>query len=124
MRSEQGDVSAQTVIAVPVIFLTLMIAVQATVFMHSAHVASVAAMNAASQGAVTEGSDVAALAAAIQTVAELSGRLTDSPQVVRDQDSVTVTVRLEVPEVAPFFDLTVTRTAREPIERFVSEVER
>jgi hypothetical protein len=35
-----------------------------------------------------------------------------------------VRVSLAVPRVAPFFDLTVTRTAREPIERFVSEIER
>ena len=124
MRSERGEVSAQTVIAIPVVFLFLMLAVQATVYVHTAHVASVAAMNAASIGAAAGGSDIVALAEAARTVAELSGRVSAMPSVVRDGGTVRVTVSLSVPEVAPFFDLTVTRSAREPLERFVSEIER
>jgi hypothetical protein len=124
MRYERGDVSAQTVIAIPIVFMFLMMAVQATVYVHTAHVASVAAMNAASIGAMVEGTDVAALAVASRTVAELSGRPRALPTLYRDGTNVVVTVSLAVPEVAPFFDLTVTRTAREPIERFVAETER
>jgi hypothetical protein len=124
MRGEPGEISAQTVIAIPVVFMFLMLAVQATVFVHSAHVASVAAMNAASLGAMADGTDVTALAEATRTIAELSGRAHGLPSFRRDGNSVEVTVSLAVPQVAPFFDLTVTRSARERIERFVPESER
>lgn len=124
MRTERGEVSAQTVIAIPVVFAFLMLAIQATVYVHTAHVASVAAMNAATVGASSGGSDVGALAEAAHTIAELSARSSAFPTITRDGENVQVTVHLSVPQVAPFFDLTVTRTAREPIERFISEIER
>lgn len=124
MQVERGEVSAQTVIAIPVVFLFLMIAVQATVYVHTAHVASVAAMNAAALGASAGGSDIGALTEAAYTIAELSARSSEAPTVLRDGETVLVQVSLAVPRVAPFFDLTVTRSAREPIERFVSEIDR
>jgi hypothetical protein len=124
MRRESGEVSAQTVIAIPVVFMFLMLAVQATVYVHAAHVAAVAATNGASAGAAVGGTDVAALAEATRTIAELSGRAHTLPSFVRGEGSVEVTVRLAVPRVAPFFDLTVTRSARDRIERYVPETER
>jgi hypothetical protein len=33
-------------------------------------------------------------------------------------------VRLRVPQVAPFFSFTVTRIAHEPLERYISEMDR
>lgn len=124
MRQESGEVSAQTVIAIPVVFMFLMLAVQATVYIHAAHVAAVAATNGASAGASVGGTDVSALAEATRTIADLSGRARVLPTFVRGEDSVGVTVSLAVPRVAPFFDLTVTRSVRDRIERFVPETER
>ena len=124
MNREPGEVSAQTVIAVPVVFLMLMMAVQATVYVHAAHVAAVAATRGASTGAMIDGTDVAALSEATRTIAELSGRPSALPSFVRREGSVEVTVRLAVPRVAPFFDLVVTRSARAREERYVPETER
>ena len=124
MRHESGEVSAQTVIAVPVVFMMLMMAVQATVYVHTAHVAAVAAARGASAGAMIGGTDVAALSEATKTIAELSARAASMPSFVRDNGSVEVTVYMTVPRVAPFFELVVTRSARAREERYVPETER
>jgi hypothetical protein len=46
------------------------------------------------------------------------------PQAVITTNEVVVTVRLRVPRVAPFFSFTVTRVAHEPLERYISEIDR
>jgi hypothetical protein len=124
MRRESGEVSAQTVIALPVVFMMLMMAVQATVYVHAAHVAAVAAARGASAGAMIGGTDVAAVSEATSTLADLSARANAMPSFVRRDGSVEVTVAVAVPRVAPFFDLVVTRSAYAREERYVPETER
>jgi hypothetical protein len=107
-----------------VVFSLLLMAIQGAVFFHTANIASVAAAQSAAAGAAVDGGLLPALDTAARTIAELSGQSYSFPQAVMTTDEVVVTVRLRVPQVAPFFSFTVTRVAHEPLERYISEVDR
>jgi hypothetical protein len=99
-------------------------AVQGAVYMHTAHVASASAARGASAGASMNGGVIAALDAAVRSVAELSAQLVEEPQATIGDELVAVTVNLRVPQVAPFFNFNVSRTVVEPLERFIPEGDR
>ena len=99
-------------------------AVQGAVYMHTAHVASASAARGASAGASMNGGVIAALDAAVRSVAELSAQLVEEPQATIGDELVAVTVNLRVPQVAPFFKFNVSRTVVEPLERFIPEGDR
>jgi hypothetical protein len=99
-------------------------AVQGAIYMHTAHIASASAARGATAGAAMNGDTIAALDAAIRSVAELSAQLVEEPQATISDNDVLVTVNLRVPQVSPFFHLNVSRTVIEPRERFVPENER
>jgi hypothetical protein len=107
-----------------VVFSLLLMAIQGAVFFHTANIASVAAAQSAAAGAAVDGGMLPALDKAARTIAELSGQSYSLPQAVITTDEVVVTVRLRVPQVAPFFSFTVTRVAHEPLERYISEMDR
>jgi len=123
-RSDAGEVSAEVVLAVPTVFLVVLLAIQLAMYVHTANVASVAAATGAAATAAVGGGPSAGTAAAVRTVVDLSGRLASPPSIEWRDGEVAVTVELSVPKVAPFMDLRVGRTAREPRERFVPEDER
>lgn len=116
--------SAETVLTIPIVFLVMLIAIQAAVFMHTAHVAQVSATEGASAAARYGGGVAAGAEATAKAIAELRSTATDIPRVSIVDGLAEVEVGLRVPRVAPFFDFVVTRTAREPVERFVAPDER
>lgn len=125
---DRGEVSTQVIVVVPVIVLLLTLAVQAALVYHSAAVASAAAARGAS---LASGAEFAGLSAAVSgvfaasdTVTELGGQLASTPEVAMANGTVTFTVSVRVPRVAPFFPSSVTRTVIEPLERASSEPER
>lgn len=121
---ESGETTTQVVLAVPVVLSLVLMAVQGAVYMHTAHVASASAARGATAGAAMNGGVIAALDAAVRSAAELSAQLVEEPQATISDDKVAVTVNLHVPQVSPFFHLSVSRTVVEPRERFVPENER
>ena len=123
-RSDEGEVSAEVVLAVPTVFLVVLLAIQLAMYVHTANVASVSAATGAAATAATGGGPAAGADAAMRTALDLSGRLVSRPSIEWGDGEVAVTVELSVPKVAPFMDLRVARTAREPRERFVPEDER
>ena len=116
--------SAETVLAVPIVFMVMLIAIQAAVFMHTAHVAQMSASEGAAAAARYGGGVPAGAEAVSRAIAELRGTATDIPRVSLVNGVAEVEVALRVPRVAPFFDFVVTRIAREPVERFVGPDER
>lgn len=124
MKVDKGETVTQVLLGVPVVFSLLLMAIQGAVFFHTANVASVVAAQSAAAGAAFDGGLLPALDTAARTIAELSGQSVDIPTAVFTTSEVVVTVRLRVPQVAPFFSFTVTRVAHEPLERYLSEVER
>ena len=121
---DRGDTVVQVVIAVPIVLLLLLISVQATLFMHSAHIATLAASKGAAIGASTEGDIISAVDTATRTAAELGAQLIGTPSLTVSEGFVVVQVRVAVPNVAPFFPKSVVRQGEEPLENFVPEDER
>ena len=121
---ERGETSAQAVLAVPVLLLFLLFGVQVALYFHTAQLASFAAQEAASVGASHDGSEVKALARAIQSIAELRAVSIGSPSTEVIDSSFEVSVGLHVPQIIPLLPDHVFRSASEPIERFTSESER
>jgi hypothetical protein len=70
------------------------------------------------------GSETLAIAAAIKTTAEHRASEAKTPDVRIDNGVIEVKVILHVPSVVPFFTSAVSRSASEPLERFVLEVDR
>ena len=103
MKIDNGETTTQVLLGVPVVFSLLLMAIQGAVFFHTANIASVAAAQSAAAGAAVDGGMLPALDKAARTIAELSGQSYSLPQAVITTDEVVVTVRLRVPQVAPFF---------------------
>ena len=121
---DPGETVVQVVIAVPIVLSMLLIAIQAMLFMHSAHIATLAASKGASVAANTQGDVVLALNLATQTVAELGAQLIGTPTANIADGFATVQIRVAVPNVAPFFPTSVLRQGEEPLESFVQEDDR
>ena len=121
---EPGETVVQVVIAVPIVLSMLLIAIQAMLFMHSAQIASLAASKGASVAANSQGDVAMALNSATITAAELGAQLVGLPTAIIDDGFASVQVRVEVPNVAPFFPSSVLRHGLEPLESFVEEDDR
>jgi Flp pilus assembly protein TadG len=121
---ELGETVVQTVLVVPVVLTFMWLALQATVFMHDAHMASAAASEGAAVASRYGSSEVAGRNAAVRLIAELGATAASSPTVIRQGRDVIATVSIRVPRIAPFFPSVVTRTAREVKEKYMTEEER
>ena len=121
---ELGETVVQAVLVVPVVLTFLWLALQATVFMHDAHMASAAASEGASVASRFGSSEMAGRNAAVRLLAELGATAASAPTVVRQGSDVIATVSIRVPRIAPFFPSVVTRSAREVREKYVTEEER
>ena len=121
---ERGETTAQAVLAVPVLLLFLLFGVQVSMFFNAAQLAAIAAQDGAIAGSVHGGSETLAIAAAIRTTAEQRASEAKTPDVRVENGVIEVKVNLHVPSVVPFFTPSVSRSASEPLERFVLEVDR
>lgn len=121
---ERGETTAQVVLAVPVLLLFLLFGIQVSLYFHTAQIASIAAQEAAIAGAAVGGNEIEALAVAVRSVAELHASEGKTPIVRMGERTIEVEVLLRVPTVISLFPTFVTRSASEPLERYVYEVER
>ena len=121
---DRGDTVLEVVIAVPIVLTLLLIAVQAMLFMHSAHIATLSAAKGASIAASADGEIISAIDTATRTAAELGAQLVGTPSLTVNDGFVVMRVRVVVPNVAMFFPSSVERGSEEPLEDFVPEGER
>ncbi|MBM3828796.1 MAG: hypothetical protein FJW09_09160 [Actinobacteria bacterium] len=125
---DRGEISTQVVLALPVLILVLVVAVQAALVFHSGAVASAAAARGASVAAGAQNAGLSAAVSGVQvattTVAELGAELAHTPAVSMADGLVTFTVAVRVPRVALFFPDVVTRVVIEPLERTTMESQR
>ena len=121
---DRGEATAQAVIAVPVVLAILWIAVQATVFLHGANVADAAANEGAAVAARYGSSTGAGERVIGHTLSSLGVSHGGEWRVTRLGNEIVARVTLNLPRVVPFFPSAVTRTAREPLERFMPEDQR
>lgn len=121
---DPGEVSVETVLLVPVLFVIALIAVQAAIVLHGIgvanHVAVQGAMAAARHGASTVEGEIAVDVA----TNALGARLTRPPLVYSSADDVTVRVWVHIPQAVPFFAEQVSRQATVARERYVPHAER
>jgi Flp pilus assembly protein TadG len=115
-RLDRGEVSAESVIILPVILGMIWLVVQAAVVIHAGnaayYVASQAALAAARHGSTTGAAE------------SVGARLARAPRFEWTAEQVTVQVEVVVPRAAPFFGSTVTRAVTAPRERFIEYAER
>lgn len=121
---ERGETTAQVVLAVPVLLLFLLLGIQVSLYFHTAQIASIAAQEAAIAGAAAGSNEIEALAVAVRSIAELHASEGKTPIVRMGERTIEVEVLLRVPTVISLFPAFVTRSASEPLERYVYEVER
>ena len=121
---DRGETTAQAVLAVPVLLLFLLFGIQVTLYFHTAQLAAIAAQDGAIAGAAVGGSEIHVIAAVVKSAAELRASEGKTPVVRRGNSEIQVEVSLSVPSILPLFPTSVTRSASEPLERFVLEAER
>ena len=121
---ERGETTAQVVLAVPVLLFFLLFGIQVSLYFHTAQIASIAAQEAAIAGAAAGSNEIEALAVAVRSIAELHASEGKTPIVRMGERTIEVEVLLRVPTVISMFPAFVTRSASEPLERYVYEVER
>jgi hypothetical protein len=121
---ERGETTAQVVLAVPVLLLFLLFGIQVSLYFHTAQIASIAAQEAAIAGAAAGSNEIEAIAVAVRSVAELHASEGKTPIVRMGERTIEVEVLLRVPTVISLFPAFVTRSASEPLEKYVYEVER
>ena len=123
-RIDPGEATAQAVIAVPIVLLVLWLAVQMTVFLHGANVASAAANEGAAVAARYGSSTGAGERAIERTLASLDSSAAASWSLRRAAGEAVATVNLRLPRIIPFFPQTVSRSAHERLEVFLREEDR
>ncbi len=127
-QRDSGETSAQVVLVVPVIILILMLAIQAGLYFHTSNVAgAAAAQGATAASSVNMTSSVAVQqgqSSASNFVKAAGAQLFATPLVVISAGIVSVTVKVKVPRIIPFFSSSVGRSVIEPLERFTFEVNR
>ena len=119
-RSERGDSTVETVLAVPVLLFLIMVVIQAGLWFHGAQIVEAAAQEGVRAGRVENGTAADAENRARQFVSGLSPGLasTASVHVSRTAATTRVTVDGHVQAVIPGLDLTVSAAAESPTERF------
>ena len=110
--------SAELVIATPLLLLLILGVIQFALWQHAAHVARSAAQQGVAAGRVEGASEATGQSEADSVLAQL-GVLSD-PHVAtrRTADETTVTVTGDAPSVLPFLHLPVRAVATGPTERF------
>ena len=120
---EDGTVSAELVIVMPVLMMLVMLVVQFALWQHAQHVAEAAAQRGAETARVEGGTDAQGRDVAQSAIRQIGGGLLVSPSVSISRNAGVVTVQVSgtAQPVVPFLSLGVSATAQGPVERFVPQ---
>ncbi len=123
LSGERGSVTAELVIATPLLLLALLAIIQFALWSHATHVAQAAAAEALAAARVQNGTATAGRAAGQQMLDELAqGPLRSSQiDVARTETSVSASVQGEAVAVLPGMHLHVHAEASGEVERFVPD---
>ena len=119
-RTERGDATVETVLAVPVLLFLIMVVIQAGLWFHGSQIMEAAAQEGVRAGRVDSATAVDAEDRARQFVVSLSPSLASTSTVHASKTAATtrVTVVGQVEAVIPGLRLTVSGSAESPTERF------
>jgi len=123
LAGDRGEVSAELVIATPLLLLALLAIVQFALWSHAVHVAQAAASQALSVTRTQDGTTAAGRDAGQRLLDDLVRGPLRSPrvEVVRTPTSASVSVEGEVAAVLPGVHLHVHAEAAGQVERFVPD---
>ena len=124
LRHDRGAVSAELVIAVPLLLVLLLAIVQFALWSHATHIAQAAAAQGLSAARAQDGTAHAGVAKAQQLLDQLArNSLTGtSINAERTVESASVRISGTSTTVVPFLRLPVHAEAAGPVERFVLNV--
>lgn len=124
MSGDSGSVSAEMVIAVPLLLLMLLTIVQFALWSHATHIAQAAASQGLSVARAQHGTAATGAAGAQRMLDELArGPLTGTTvSASRDAEVASIHVTGTASPVIPFLRLPVHAEASGPVERFVTDV--
>lgn len=123
LRGDRGAVSAELVIATPLLLLMLLAIVQFALWSHATHIAQAAASQGLAAARAQGGTAAAGSASAQQVLDQLArGPLTGSI-VNADRTATSASVRISgtAASVVPFLSLPVHAETAGPVERFVPD---
>nr|WP_219824175.1 TadE/TadG family type IV pilus assembly protein [Actinokineospora auranticolor] len=125
LRGDRGAVSAELVIATPLLLLMLLAIVQFALWSHATHVAQAAASQGLAVARAQNGTAAAGAASARQLLDQLAAGPLDNTVVAADRGPVSASVRVTgtATVVVPFLSLPVHAEATGPVERLVPDLE-
>ncbi|MCP2269240.1 TadE-like protein [Actinokineospora diospyrosa] len=125
VRGDRGAVSAELVIATPLLLLMLLAIVQFALWSHATHLAQAAASQGLAVARAQNGTAAAGAASARQLLDQLAAGPLDNATVAADRGPVSASVRVTgtAAVVVPFLSLPVRAEAAGPVERVVPDLE-
>jgi hypothetical protein len=121
---DRGAVSAELVIATPLLLLMLLVIVQFALWSHATHIAQAAASQGLAASRVQDGTAAEGSVGARQLLDQLGrGPLADT-SITSHRSAVAASVRIQgiAASVVPFLRLPVRAEAAGPVERFVPAI--
>jgi Flp pilus assembly protein TadG len=121
LRGDRGSVSAELVIATPLLLLMVLAIVQFALWSHATHIAQTAASQGLAAARVQNATAAQGTTGAQHVLDQLGrGPLTNTRiDTRRDADAASIRVSGEASAVIPFLHLAVHAEAAGPVERFV-----
>jgi hypothetical protein len=120
---ERGSVTAELLIATPVLFLLVLSVVQFALFEHASHIAEAAAEQGLVASRVANGTSSAGNTAASNLLDQIGNAVLSNASVATNRSAATtsVTVTGHAEAVLPFLTLPVRVVISAPTERFVAD---
>jgi hypothetical protein len=121
LRGDRGAVSAELVIATPLLLLMLLAIVQFALWSHATHIAQAAASHGLAAARAQNGTAAAGSASAQQILDQLARGPLTGASVGADRTTNSASIRISgtATSVVPFLSLPVHAEASGPVERFV-----
>jgi Flp pilus assembly protein TadG len=121
LRGDRGAVSAELVIATPLLLLILLAIVQFALWSHATHIAQAAASQGLAAARAQNGTAAAGAASAQQLLDQLAQGPLTGTSITSDRGAESASVRISgtATSVVPFLTLPVHAEAAGPVERFV-----
>lgn len=124
LRGDRGAVSAELVIATPLLLLMLLAIVQFALWSHATHIAQAAASQGLAVARAQDGTAAEGSASAQQMLDQLARGPLTGASVNADRTATSASIRISgtATSVIPFLSLPVHAEAVGPVERFVPDL--
>jgi hypothetical protein len=124
LAGDRGSVSAELVIATPLLLLMLLVIVQFALWSHATHIAQAAASQGLAAARAQAGTAAAGSASAQQMLDQLARGPLTGTSISADRTATSASIRISgtATSVIPFLSLPVHAEAVGPVERFVPNV--